>query len=485
MGKPAATIRAAAAQLRASRLTDPAGALTDIHGAIDRAAEQGVELLVLPECAYPAYALGSVGAYRAAGVIDNDVFIAELSSRAERHAMHLVCGFVEDRGAALANAAAVIDDRGRVLGIHRKTFMWGDDNGIFAPGDAIVPIKTRWGKIGIVICAEARAPETVAALAAQHAGLICTPTCWVNVARTPGEFYNPQPDFLIRARAREFAVPFVCANKFGTETPELGYCGHSLIVDHTGRTLADAPPDEAAIISAEVAMNRPAVPRLSPEVRDRLESNDPPVLPDPGDIGEVTVAAVPTACLLPLTDDGQGVDPLQALAAAGADVVATTLPDRDTHERLGIYARAIGLRLVGYALRDRVVSDTFGTYACIHGDRIASYATARARALDGAAFLFVTDMRDDLTVLRTRAAENRVYVVGTAESAAVIIAPDGAVLAACESADPRPITATIDPCRAADKLVFPNTDIWVQRRVQACRAAFGRRRATTRRAEPM
>jgi hypothetical protein len=229
-------------------------------------------------------------------------------------------------------------------------------------------------------------------------------------------------------------------------------------------------------------MNRAAMPRLSRELRDRLESSDAPVLPDPRDVGEVAVAAVPTACLLPLADDEQGVDALQALAAAGAGVVATTLPDRETHERLGVYARAIGLRLVGYALRDRVVSDVFGTYACIRGDQVASYATARARALDGAAFLFVTDMPDDPSVLRARAAENRVYVVGTAESAAVIIAPDGAVLAMCESTDPRPVTATIDPRQAADKLVFPKTNIWAQRRVQACRAAFGRTRAAARRA---
>lgn len=481
MARAPISIKAAAAQLRASKLENPGDAIADIHHAIDLAGEQGVELLVLPECAYPAYAIGSAEAYRAASVIDNTALLADLSSRAKRYAMHLICGFVEDRGDSLANAAVVIDHRGEVLGVYRKTFLWGDDNDVFVPGAEVVPIKTRWGKIGIVICADARAPETVAALAAQGARLICVPTCWVNVAKTPGEFYNPQPDFFIEARAREFAVPFVCANKFGDETPDLSYCGHSLIVDHTGRTLAEAPPDEPVVLLADVALNQPVVSKLSRDIRDRLETDDPPVLPDVGCVGEVTVAAVPASSLLPLTDDRQGHDPLQAFAAAGVGVVATTLPDEESGERLGIYARSIGLRLVGFALRNRVVCDVFGTYACLHGEEIASYATARARALDGAAILFVTDMPADLAALRTRAAENRVYVVGTSRSAAAIIAPDGTVLASCESSNPQPVTATINPRLALDKLVFPKTDIWAQRRVQACQAAFtGSRRTPSR-----
>ena len=473
------TIRAAAAQLRATRLDHAADALADIHGAIDRAADDGAELVVLPECAYPAYYVGSVETYRSADVIDNDALFSELSSHAKRRAVHVVCGFIEDRGAALSNAAVMVDDRGEVLGVHRKTFMWGDDNDIFVPGERVAPVETRWGRIGMVICADARAPETVAALAAQGAELICVPTCWVNLARARGAFYNPQPDFLIAARAGEFAVPFVCANKIGIETPDLSYCGQSLIVDHTGRVLAEAPSDEPALLQSAVALNQPAAPVLPAEVRDRLESDEPPVAPDAGPMGEITVAAVPGRCLATWTDDADGRDLLQSLAAIGADVVATSLPDEETGERLGIYARALGLRLIGWALRDRVVADAFGTYACVRGAQLATYAIARARALDGAAILFATDMPADPAVLRARAAENRVYVVGTADSAAVIIAPDGAVLAVCDSADPKPLTVPVDLRRALDKLVFAGTDIWAQRRVHACRAAFAPARAAT------
>ncbi|MCK4658650.1 MAG: hypothetical protein KAV82_03935 [Phycisphaerae bacterium] len=470
-------MKVAAAQLPASKLTDPAAALANIHRAIDQAAEQGAELLVLPECAYPAYYLGSVEAYHAATVVDNATFIADLSERARRHAMHVVCGFVEKRGETLANAAVAIDDRGKVLGIYRKTFLWGDDNGVFAPGEEVAPLRTRWGNIGIVICADARAPETIAALAAQQAELVCVPTCWVNVAQSPGEFYNPQPDFLIEARAREFALPFVCANKFARETPQLDYCGYSLITDHTGRVLAKASPDRPEILCVEVGFNKPNVTNLADEIRDRLETDAPPEQPEIGKLSEITVSAVPASCLLPLADDEEGHDLLQSLAAGGTNVVATTLPDEGTNESFVVYARSLGLRLIGWAVRDRVVSEVFGSYAGIPGDRIGSYGVARARALDGAAILFVTDMPEDMAILRTRAAENRVYIVASGESTAAIIGPGGEVLAACHPTDPKPVTEMIDLRLAADKLVFPGTDIWAQRRVQACRAAFGKRPA--------
>ena len=481
MPRALVTLKAAAAQLRASTLAHPVDALSDIHAAIDAAAARGAELLVLPECAYPAYCLGSAEAYRAAAVLDNATLLAELCAQAKRHALHLVCGFVEDRGDTLTNAAVVIDHRGRVLGIHRKTFLWGDDNEYFAPGAEVAPIKTRWGPLGMIICADARAPETAAALAAQGARLICVPTCWVNVAKTPGAFYNPQPDFLIEARAREFTLPFVCANKFGLEKPDLGYCGQSLIVDAAGQTLARAPDNDVALLVADVTLHAPTVRKVSADVRDRLRSAAPPIIPDATQLETITVSAVPGSCLLPLADDATGHDLLETLAAAGTQVVATSLPAADTAERFADYAEALGLRLVGYPLRERVVADAFGCYACLRGTDIAGYAAARAYALDGAAVVFVTDAAEDLPTLRTRAAENRVYLIATAESWAAIIAPDGAVSAQCAAGHPEPVTAAIDLRLAANKVVFPKTDIWVQRRVQTCRAAFGRSRATVRR----
>jgi predicted amidohydrolase len=56
------TIRVAAAQLPANNLANAQKSLGQIEQAIADAAAKDVDLLVLPECAYPAYCLGSAAA---------------------------------------------------------------------------------------------------------------------------------------------------------------------------------------------------------------------------------------------------------------------------------------------------------------------------------------------------------------------------------------------------------------------------------------
>src|SRR5262245_20988540 len=116
------TITVAAGQIQARLMNDAAASLEAIALAIQRAAEKRVDLLVLPECAYPAYLIGSIPSYRAGvrqesdsqgGHFASGEFIAWLSQRAARHRLHLVCGFIEDTAGAVYNAAVLLDDRGR------------------------------------------------------------------------------------------------------------------------------------------------------------------------------------------------------------------------------------------------------------------------------------------------------------------------------------------------------------------------------------
>ena len=463
------TIRAGAAQLPATTLDQAVHALELIHDAIDRAAGQGVQLLVLPEGAYPSYFLPSVEAYRSARVLPNNRFLGMLGDRARRHGMHLVCGFVEDRGDCLHNAAALIDDAGTVIGIARKSFLWGDDNKVFAPGRELRAFACKLGAVGIAICADVRAPETTAALAWRGAQIIAIPTCWVNTAREPGAYYNPQPDFLIEARSREIAVPFVCANKFGRETDSLSYCGYSLITDAQGHVLAKASPDQATILTADIQAARARKPALPDWARDRIVCTQPAEEPDIGPDGTVRVAAVPTTRIMPGDDDH---DVLRSLAAEGVQVVALALPSAKIAEEMEVYARSLGIELIGRAGDSRVLCGSFGSYGALRGSEMLSFAPARALALDGAAILFVTDPPDDLVVLRARAAENKVFVVGTSARSALIIAPNGAILARSADSDSQPVIAMVDLESTRDKYVFPGTHIFEQRKPHLYGEAF-------------
>src|SRR5262249_1283523 len=127
------TITVAAAQLAARQMNDATAALDGIATSIKRAAEKRVDLLVLPECAYPAYLIGSVDSYRAGDHLSSEEFVAWLTRRAASHRLHIICGFVEDAKHSLFNSAIFIDDRGRELGRVRKRFLWNADHDWFAP----------------------------------------------------------------------------------------------------------------------------------------------------------------------------------------------------------------------------------------------------------------------------------------------------------------------------------------------------------------
>ena len=111
-----------------------------------------------------AYLLGSILSYREGDHLSGEAFVAWLAERAAKNRMTLVCGLVEDTGAALHNTAVVIDDQGHEVGRARKRFLWNADRDWYTPGHEIRAFDTPAGRLGVVICAEARVPEIIATL---------------------------------------------------------------------------------------------------------------------------------------------------------------------------------------------------------------------------------------------------------------------------------------------------------------------------------
>jgi len=460
-------IVAAAGQLRARPLGEADVTLAAIGGLVEQAAQQKADLVVLPECAYPSYAIGSVEAYRAAPIRRSHEYVTWLCDLARGWRIHIVSGLVEETGNGLVNAAVLIDDAGRPVGVHRKQFLWDRDNEYFVPGDRIEVYPTRLGRIGMLICAEARGPEIVATLSAAGAQLVAMPTCWVNTARAAGQFTNPQVEFLVEARAREFGLPFVCANKCGTEPDGSAYCGRTLIARADGTRAAEAPAEAESIVIARLALGAPRKAWIPPARRERLFSSAPAARPPQGP-APIKVAAVP----------GHAVERAEAapellfetLKNSGVRLAVANCRYEATAERLRSVSRPAGIELLGFPDRTDVYES--GRAVGIRGLRTGglsgqsarSFGSARALALEGAAVLAVFDAPADLALLRTRALENRVFVIAVAEDRGLVIAPDGEVLARTGPHAPQAAIAQIAPAAAADKCVAPRTDVFEQRR---------------------
>ncbi len=449
------TIVAAAAQLPAYPLSQADDALRAIEQAISQAADAGADLLVLPECAYPAYLIGSPEQYRRADIMPSDELLVQLARWARKQQLHLVCGFVEDMGTHLFNAAALIDDQGQHLGTYRKSFLWAGDNDWFKAGDQVAAVQTRWGRLGMVICADTRAPEIIARLVMDGAQMIAMPTCWINVAADRGGFENPQPEFLISSRAREFELPFVCANKFGMESPQVGYCGRSLIVDAAGGVRHEAPGDAAALLVDTVHLRPPSASREPPDDWPVLLSWERPLRPAPKQAAGVTLAVWPGTSIGVMEFKGVEVQGAALLMAAALDderVVMHSDMDVVLPDHIG-------------SMRDL----TAGKVACIDVSEFRTFARSRLLALGGAEIICVFNAEDDLKLMRTRAIENRTFILAVGPECGAVVAPSGAVLGYSAVQDDAGIVVTVNMTDAAVKQVAPNTDIWEQRRVRAYR----------------
>jgi len=400
---------AACGQMEATTMDQAA----DVWEVVDRlaaqASEEKADLFVLPETTYPAYYLESAERYMQPDIERSANVLERFSRLAAKHALWLVAGFVEEDQDRIYNSVAVFDRAGTQVGIARKNFLWDCDHQWFTPGDTLSVFDWDFGNMGVLICADARVPEIPATLVNDGAQLIVEPTAWVNTSKIRRTYRNAQPEFMIRARAMEFGVPFVCCSKAGWEGKDLEYVGQSQIVSAEGKVLAQAPIGGEHVVVAELTPCDSHAAEIDNVLRQRLLSTEPPFRPDkPG-----------AMCTVNLRKN--------------ADAIATQL-------------EAAGARVARLGVAD-----------------LNSYAPSRCRALDGAQVLIAQGRVLDDTFARTRAAENRVFVIMASEEAHLVLDPDGVI--SWRRVDWQD-TLELDFGQADIKQFNPNTNLWSQRRVE-------------------
>jgi len=468
MSKRTNSITVAAAQLPARNMSDAAIALRDIEQAVSRAASVGADLLVLPECSYPCYWLGSAEAYfRAkADILPSSEAERVIAFLAGRFGLHIVAGLVHEAPEGLYNAAVLFSPQGKVVARAFKTFLWDGEQDWFRAGSRLVVAQTEIGRVGLIICAETRAPEIVAALSMQGAELLAMPTAWVNAATEPGRFYNPQPDFLIQARAKEFGLPFVCANKFGTENEFASFCGMSMIAGRNGEVLAKAPPAEPALLVARMEPAHPARRHLSDAAREVL------------DIARIVRPRADVPALRAAVITGQSLNHQrweQENLAEWLRRMDVTLAIAFVGERgvepLRRAADAVGLTLLA-GPDDGPATVAGALIATMPAESLSSFAPARVAAMTGAHLICAFGDAPDLSILRARALENRIFLCVVGPSQFAVIGPSGQIVADYDGTLQQPAVVTLNLAEAADKAVADRTDIWQQLPFEACRRAF-------------
>lgn len=227
-----------------------------------RARAGGADLMILPEMYLSGYDIGEL-AFELAEAPDGPAS-RRMAEAARRHGIAIVYGHGETgEGGHCYSAATLVDADGRRLVSYHKTHLYGDEERtVFTPGNTLGrPVHLKGIDVGVLVGYDIEFPESVRALAARGADLVCAPTALM----VP----NPKvPDLLIPARALENGIFVAYANRCGHET-SLVYEGMSTVAAPDGRIVARAGKHEDMLFADIDIDAHEDVRTLTPYLDDR------------------------------------------------------------------------------------------------------------------------------------------------------------------------------------------------------------------------
>src|SRR6478752_6909494 len=253
------TARVACAQVPLS-IGDTAGNRTTCRSAIEKAAGDGAQIVVLPELASSGYVFADRAELSSLAEPRDGPAIAEWANLAEALRITIVGGFPEAAGDAVYNSAAVVDPTG-LRGVYRKAHLWDSENAVFDRGDDLpLVVDTDNGRLGVMICYDIEFPECVRAVALSGADLLCAPVNWPLLPRPEGERPNEMVKALAGAGANR--MPIAVCDRAGVERDQ-DWIGGSVITDADGYPLAIAEYGKPGLIAADVDLDEARVKRIN------------------------------------------------------------------------------------------------------------------------------------------------------------------------------------------------------------------------------
>lgn len=512
---PPGQMRVACAQLPARELRDAELSLNEAFEAMrDASSNHGADIVVLPECTYPAYFMSR---YPSPPAVRDTLEVEQLFAEAARDTgiavmVGLAARDVSNATPVMRNSFVLFDDNGKVVLRGAKRLLWDFDRALFQASQESEVAELRGVRVGGLVCADARLPEIARLLAVQGVDLILDPTAWVTIGTHLPTPSNPQPEYVLPVRAIENGVWIAAADKVGTERNAVTYCGRSSIIAPDGTPLAVASAREPEVISATIDATVPHGPPVQrhPELYESI-AMDLQELPirsrlsrrlDPADyLSRVVLLQESewgTRQQEPATAEG-------ALDALDANVFAFCTRDADraalvtrrlVRPKRGVVAAVLdeaGHPTHCLAIADESEASLFPT----HGKRGGEARTLRDRTfdvgelrvgilmgreglvpevmrvvlLDGAELViwFADPGQSNVeSILRTRALESRAYVAlvvphGSTSGVAKIADPDGRVIADAPAGAGYLVSAMLNVALARTKQIVPGTDILANR----------------------
>jgi 5-aminopentanamidase len=230
---------------------DVAGNAVAAARLVDRAADGGARVAVLPELFLPAYHPPTLAAdpstdltADAPGSPIDDARLDPVRSAARGRAVVVVVGAAVRYADGRRTCAAVLVGRdGAAVAAYDKQHLWGpDENALFTPGDTGAAVEVDGWRLGLAVCYDGCFPEhgRAAAITGAH-GYLC-PSGYV-------EGSAHRRDLYYAARALDNTMYVAFANAVGGAAP-WRFNGGAAVYDPQGRPVARAADEGEAVVVA-------------------------------------------------------------------------------------------------------------------------------------------------------------------------------------------------------------------------------------------
>ena len=226
---------------------------------IDKAADQGAELVCFPESA--VYGFGCSSVEELIGVfgpeemekywlqcepVEGGATFEAISAKAKEHNVYVIYNTYEKdelRPDIIRNTDYLVGPEG-LVGRYYKVHLPGTEQLVAAMGGEFPVFDTRIGKIGMITCYDLAFPEAARALAVKGANIIVAPTGWPYAEQSEDDILYRQLRSFAWIRAMENGVFMITSNTAG-----LGSCGHSEIISPEGTILAVTGWEEEMVVA--------------------------------------------------------------------------------------------------------------------------------------------------------------------------------------------------------------------------------------------
>lgn len=166
-------------------------------------------------------------------------FVSTLSYSAKQNKINVIATIYEiintnKQNHKVFDTAIIINDLGKLKSVYRKIHLYDalgfkESKKLVAGSIIERPTRTSVGNLGLLICYDMRFPEISRILTVNGASILASPSAWV-----AGFMKLEHWEIMVKARAIENGVYLIAPNQVGNI-----YCGHSMVIDPFGSTLAD------------------------------------------------------------------------------------------------------------------------------------------------------------------------------------------------------------------------------------------------------